>query len=178
MKLSKVRVRDYKCIEDSGEFTVAPVTCLVGKNESGKTAILQALHRLNPVEEDLRFEDLEYPRSKWQPNQLPSDLPTDVIHTTWELDDADIEAIESRFGVNILGSRTVTVTRGYDNQLQWQVNIDESGLVSEILGQARLSAPEANPVRHQTSVRQMIASLQKLETPTDKQQDLPVLPVA
>jgi len=172
MKLSKVRIRDYKCIEDSGEFAIGPVTCFVGKNESGKTAILQALHRLNPVEEDLRFEDLEYPRSKWQPNQQPSDLPTDVIHTTWELDDADIEAIESAFGVNILESRTVTVTRGYDNQLQWQVSVDESRLVSEILGHARLSAPEANPVRHRTSIRDMVVSLRKLETRTEKQQNL------
>jgi len=48
MKLISSRIRDYKCIEDSDRFTIGPVTCLVGKNEAGKTAILEALHKLNP----------------------------------------------------------------------------------------------------------------------------------
>lgn len=37
-------------MEDSGEISFEEdVTCLVGKNESGKTAVLQALHLLNPL---------------------------------------------------------------------------------------------------------------------------------
>src|SRR5207244_1254088 len=43
MRLKATHITNYKCIEDSGEFSVEPVTCLVGKNESGKTAILEAL---------------------------------------------------------------------------------------------------------------------------------------
>ena len=41
MKLVSARIRDYKCIEDSDQFTIRSVTCLVGKNEAGKTAILE-----------------------------------------------------------------------------------------------------------------------------------------
>jgi predicted ATP-dependent endonuclease of OLD family len=49
MKLMSVQLSDYKCIRDSCQFDVSDITCLVGKNESGKTAILEALYRLNPI---------------------------------------------------------------------------------------------------------------------------------
>ena len=49
MKLTRARVTNYRSIDDSGWVTIDDVTCMVGKNESGKTAFLQALRRLNPV---------------------------------------------------------------------------------------------------------------------------------
>ena len=50
MKLAKASVRDFRCIDYSHDFTLSSVTCLVGKNESGKTALLVALERLNPYD--------------------------------------------------------------------------------------------------------------------------------
>ena len=56
MRLVKVCVREFKSVLDSNEFDVGDVTCLVGKNEAGKTAVLQALYRLHPiVEKDAHF---------------------------------------------------------------------------------------------------------------------------
>ena len=49
MKLIKVRITEYQSILDSNEFKVGDITCLVGKNEAGKTALLKALYRLNPI---------------------------------------------------------------------------------------------------------------------------------
>ena len=49
MKLTKVRITNFQSIHDSTEFDIADVTCLVGKNEAGKTALLKALYRLNPL---------------------------------------------------------------------------------------------------------------------------------
>ena len=50
MLLREVRITDYRSVEDSGIVPIeADVTCLVGKNESGKTAFLQSLHLLNPL---------------------------------------------------------------------------------------------------------------------------------
>jgi AAA ATPase domain len=43
MKLINVHVTNFKSVEDSEEFSVDQVTCLVGKNEAGKSAILLAL---------------------------------------------------------------------------------------------------------------------------------------
>ena len=101
MKLISVQIRDYKCIEDSGSFAIGPVTCLVGKNEAGKTAILEALHKLKPDDES-KFSDLDYPRRKWQPNMDTSKLQKNVIQTEWELEESDIEVLVSSFGINPL----------------------------------------------------------------------------
>lgn len=50
MRLRKFRVRAYRCIHDSGEITVGDLAAFVGRNESGKTTILQALTLLNKDE--------------------------------------------------------------------------------------------------------------------------------
>lgn len=49
MRLKSVRIAEFKSIRDSGVFEIGDVTSLVGKNEAGKTALLQALYRLNPI---------------------------------------------------------------------------------------------------------------------------------
>ncbi len=51
MRLRKFRVRAYRCIHDSGEITVEDLAAFVGRNESGKTTILQALTLLNKDEQ-------------------------------------------------------------------------------------------------------------------------------
>ncbi len=54
MRLRKFRARAYRCIHDSGEIRVGDLAAFVGRNESGKTTILQALTLLNkdqPVSE-------------------------------------------------------------------------------------------------------------------------------
>lgn len=43
------QVTNYRCIDDSEEFSLSQTTCLVGKNESGKTTLLRALEKLNPL---------------------------------------------------------------------------------------------------------------------------------
>ncbi len=51
MRLRKFRVRAYRCIHDSGEITVGDLAAFVGRDESGKTTILQALTLLNKDEQ-------------------------------------------------------------------------------------------------------------------------------
>jgi predicted ATP-dependent endonuclease of OLD family len=46
VRLVKAQIRRYRSIERGLSFDVErAVTCLVGKNESGKTAVLQALYK-------------------------------------------------------------------------------------------------------------------------------------
>ena len=66
MRLRKFRVRAYRCIHDSGEINVGDLAAFVGRNESGKTTILQALTLLNKDEQvsdldlcDEMFEELK-----------------------------------------------------------------------------------------------------------------------
>jgi predicted ATP-dependent endonuclease of OLD family len=59
VQLLRAHITNYRSVEDSGEFAIEPgVTCLVGKNESGKTADLQALYRLNLVDSSAVFEEV------------------------------------------------------------------------------------------------------------------------
>lgn len=67
MKLIKARVQGYRSIIDSGYFDIEnEKTIMVGPNEAGKTAILQALQKLNPPEGTELFNPLrDYPRSRY-----------------------------------------------------------------------------------------------------------------
>jgi len=50
MQLLSFRVQNYRSIIDSGEISVSRITALLGRNESGKSNLLRALHSLNPIE--------------------------------------------------------------------------------------------------------------------------------
>ncbi len=67
MRLTKARIQGYRSIIDTGYFDIEnDKTIFVGPNEAGKTAILQALQRLNPPEGTTPFDPLrDYPRSKY-----------------------------------------------------------------------------------------------------------------
>ncbi len=67
------------------------ITALLGRNESGKSNILRALHSLNPIS---GFEALkpikDFPRHK-RLEECTDNTP--VLSTTWVLDDGDREAL-------------------------------------------------------------------------------------
>ena len=122
MKLKSVQVRNFKCIEDSGRFDVCPVTCLVGKNEAGKTSLLEALHKLNPDVPELGEFDvlLEYPRRRRKEYQKRAATePDDALITRWELEDKDVQAIQESLGSDVLPSRIVEVRKGYYPGRRW-----------------------------------------------------------
>ena len=139
MILRSIRVRKYKNILDSGEMEIRPdVTCLVGKNESGKSALLQALYRLNPVPtgHPEQFASLrDYPRREYVRDRRRINR-TAPITATFELEDADVRAVEAVHGPGALSSRLVTVARSYRNEL-----VFESGIAVGSSG-----APEPFPV--------------------------------
>ncbi len=120
MIVRSARVRDFKSITDSGDVTVEEsVTCLVGKNESGKTAFLEALCRINPVPtgHPRTFKGLrDYPRSRWAKDKagVAEKRPIEV---NFQLTDEDVAAIEAEFGKDVIGgAREVTFWRSYANE--------------------------------------------------------------
>lgn len=49
MQLKAFRVQKFRNIENSGKVELLdPLTCVVGKNQAGKSALLRALHKFNP----------------------------------------------------------------------------------------------------------------------------------
>ena len=88
MKLIEARVENFKCVEDSQPFGVDQVTCLVGKNEAGKSALLEALYKMNPVEKEKHeFHEEEYPRRHLATyRQRQERASANVLTTVWELE--------------------------------------------------------------------------------------------
>lgn len=64
MKLKRFRVTNFRSILDSGWVDVGDVVAIVGKNESGKTSLLQALAKFNPHKEQPYSLDREWPRGR------------------------------------------------------------------------------------------------------------------
>ena len=149
MKLTKVQITNYKSVWDSTEFSIDDVTCLVGKNESGKTAVLQALHRLNPVEEstnDLGFRvDIDYPRSKLTEYedavQLHNEPPSMVVTATFSLDTKEIDETKRVFGSDcfVEDEPHLILSKGYSNKLNYEVSVNEEKITNFLIGSAQLS---------------------------------------
>ena len=59
MRLKTARVQNYRSVRDTGEFDVDwDKTILVGINEAGKSAVLQALQHINPPKEISKLDPL------------------------------------------------------------------------------------------------------------------------
>jgi len=102
MRLIKARVKGYRSIKDTGYFEIEKFkTILVGPNESGKTAILQALQKLNPPEGISLFNPLrDYPRSDYDTDIKHNGIDIEkftVVEGYFELDDEDKEKMPEGF---------------------------------------------------------------------------------
>jgi predicted ATPase len=110
-------VRKFRSIENSGTVRFEPdVTCLVGKNESGKTAFLEALHQANPFGGLGRgFDELrDYPR-RLRGRDRAQIAGTTAVSATFELDGADLE-VAQRLGPEAPGAKELTVERDYSGE--------------------------------------------------------------
>src|SRR5438105_15328684 len=121
MRLSKIRVREFKSILDSNEFEIGDVTCLVGKNEAGKTAILQALYRLNPIiEKDTHFDTTEdFPRLRVEDYEHAvttgkRQKQTEAIAAVFLLTPEEMAPAKHIFGPDVFRNNEVRLTRGYE----------------------------------------------------------------
>jgi predicted ATPase len=87
MQLKSIRVSNFRSIKDSGRIEVSRITALLGRNESGKSNLLRGLHSLNPLDGFKALDPIKnFPRDRRL--EECTDL-TDVVHSTWELDDED-----------------------------------------------------------------------------------------
>jgi hypothetical protein len=174
MVLESLRIENFKCIDDSTEFSVRSLTGLVGKNESGKTAILRALYRLNPlVPSDADFSDIEFPRRRWAGyRQKSKTQPARIVTSLWRLDDTDMAALEREIGAAVVTNTQVTVSKGYDNRLNWQVEIDERLLVGQLIRLARLEQDEAKDLWAASTLKELRRGLEAVADPTPAQKTL------
>lgn len=135
MKLTSFRVRRYKNVLDSTAVSVDPeVTVLVGMNESGKSAMLDALYRLNPVYDDSFSERDDYPRWRWKRDGRKEELSAvSPIEATFELDENDQECLRSVLGEGVVDTNSLTVGRSYNGRLWVRIPVDEQRFLRNVL---------------------------------------------
>jgi energy-coupling factor transporter ATP-binding protein EcfA2 len=131
MKLKEFRVREFQSAWDSGPIIVDEITCLVGKNEAGKTALLKALYRLNPIiGEDAQFNVTDdYPRKEVSDyeHEVESNArkPAKVIEARFELEKDDVKAVADVFGAASVTSRELYLFKDYANKRTFRFKLDE-----------------------------------------------------
>lgn len=113
MKLNSYCVYNFRSVLDSGWVECSDTTTLVGVNESGKTNMLKALWKFNPVRDgeidilhDMPVTLLSEFRSKASEVKF--------ISVKFDIDKTDIEKLEELTNEVIEKLDSVTVTRYYD----------------------------------------------------------------
>lgn len=176
MELKITQVTNFRSVEDSYEFTLDDITCLVGKNESGKTAILQAMAGLNPHPATPIYFDIErdYPRRHLTEygNRHP-DVDAVVINTKWEITGAEQQAIASEFGPNALTNHQVQICRRFNSDnSEWKLSMNFQQAVKHIIDQAHLSASEKSQLQSATNTQTLREKLESIDTRTEKQNNI------
>lgn len=116
MYLAKVTVHKYKSFVTEQTFEVEKgITRIVGKNESGKSALLEIIAKTNYFENNADFKfskDLDYPRSEL--TKVNNDNPK-AITCIYAIEQEDKDKIEEEFAPNIITSDEFSITTYYDN---------------------------------------------------------------
>ena len=102
MRLTSIRVQNYRCVRDTGWFDIEnSKTILVGPNEAGKTAVLEALQQINRPDGVKTLDPLrDYPRKLYnadiQTGRLdPNCIP--VVSARFKLDPDDLDESIAKF---------------------------------------------------------------------------------
>ncbi len=173
MKLIKVQVTNFRSIDDSGIFDIGDLTCLVGKNEAGKTAILSAIHGISPTDQFSYDRTRDYPRrflNKFDERHPSGESP--VARTWWALDDDDTRAVEDVLGEGALTGPEVQVTSYIDSVNRWEVPVDEKKCIQYLADGSGLSNEEKSVFTDSDTTKSVFNVLNELDERSEAQQSL------
>lgn len=173
MQLTSVQIKNFKSIDDTGAFGTDKVTCLIGKNEAGKSAVLEALYRLNPVEGGVSLTEFDYPRRRIGRLREGQRWKTEgCVYTTWELTADDLAAAREAFGYDPFAKAEITMERGYDNVLRHNFEFNEAAATTHWLQQYALTAEEQATLAGAKGVEELIGALAGIQEASPNQAEL------
>ncbi|HSV89427.1 MAG TPA: AAA family ATPase [Bacteroidales bacterium] len=115
--LKEVKIAKYKSYLETQLVSIEDkITTLVGKNESGKTAFLEAITKFNYFEKDSKFQfDViaDYPRNELKKYQRDNQ-PAEVIKCTFENSEKLLQDISEEFGTDVFKTNTFSYGIKYD----------------------------------------------------------------
>jgi hypothetical protein len=174
MKLKEFRVREFRSIWDSGPIKVDnQTTCLVGKNEAGKTALLTALYRTNPIiPADTKFDlTYDYPKREVEDYRFAVESgerdEVVVAECLFELEADDIKAVSSVFGAKVLKGNTFEhlTYYGKDNS-RFGLEVDDAAARAHLTDNPALPDELKNALKGTADGKDFAAALEAAE-PTE-----------
>lgn len=135
MKLTTFQIKKFRNIVDSGKVTLdCALTCLAGKNEAGKSGVLEALHLFNPIHKETPSTQEHYPRWLLTKDSRQTNISEQAFITCeFELEPEDLDRVEATLGANAIPDKHISVSRQYDGELVWDLTCDEAGVLSHLI---------------------------------------------
>ena len=122
LTLKEVKIAKYKSYLETQVVSIEnKITTLVGKNESGKTAFLEAIAKFNYFEKDPKFQfdvTADYPRNELKKYQRENE-PIEVIKCTFEISDELLQEISEELGTDIFKTKSFSYGMKYDGSASW-----------------------------------------------------------
>lgn len=149
MRLVEVTVQYFKNFVEPQTIEVEKdVTCLIGKNESGKTTILQAIHRVNPANGIGVMTDFnlttEYPRWRLPRDRKANPNIKDVrpISLKFMLNDKDCIALGKLLDRKLPDETSLEVSKSYANEVHGFIQTPLESVIRLAATSADLPASE------------------------------------
>lgn len=162
MKLKEVVINKYKSFINEQVVQIEDnITRIVGKNESGKTAFLEALAKFNYFEDDqsFKFDDtFDYPKNEWKAFQK-SDQDIEVIKCTFILDNDLITQINSDLGEGVFTTKELSLSMRYKGEVinTWYgITVNEKKYIAGLLDQFELDEELKDKLSKETTVKNLI----------------------
>lgn len=142
MKLTEAHATNYRNIIDADPVAIGQVTCLVGKNEAGKSAFLKALEGIRSTDPEFN----EYGKVTNYPRRMLSEYGKDygegearVMRSKWKLEPADVVAVAAVFGDKALTSDEVAISKSYEQtNTNWEVGFADKAALDYLVDKYKL----------------------------------------
>lgn len=122
LTLKEVKIAKYKSYLETQVVSIEDkITTLVGKNESGKTAFLEAIAKFNYFEKDSKFQfdvTADYPRNELKKYQRDNQ-PAEVIKCTFEISEELLQEISEELGTDVFKTKIFSYGIKYDGSASW-----------------------------------------------------------
>lgn len=163
MKLTGVTVHKYKSYDQQQSFPIDDdITIIVGKNESGKTAILEAIAKTNYFSDDSDFKfdpTHDYPRKEKKKYDKSGEIGK-TISCTYLLEQEEICEIEKYLGCGVISKWEFTITTKYDNSITvTHPEVDTNKFLEFIGNKYNLSSENLNILKTLTSKEEILDAI-------------------
>lgn len=172
MKLTKATVTNYKSIENSGDVPIeSGVTVLVGINESGKSAFLEALYKARPVLEGAKYNYVyDYPRKDFLDyEEQHSTNPAVVSILEYCLNKEEIVLLNTYLGYDLCKELVLTVSHNYKNEVVVSFELPEAEFIQNIIKDSPLTGESKTAAAKASNIEELFDSIKAIDLSVESQ---------